>query len=161
MHADEVFCETQAPIAYFKKQNRNVKVWTSALKQFLSNRKEEQNCPNSVAAAHTYWSSGHNTICSVVYGPSITDVCLFFFYLFIFVPRKTNVASVPSKLDCLAICYQQSYIYETFPHLDFVSGKPLSILIPTWTQQNSQTHLDLWHVTSTGLHHHHKQSAFG
>lgn len=83
-------------------------------------------------------------LCSVMYGPSITDVCLFFFFLpFHFVPRKTKVPPVPSKLDCLAICYQQSHKYETLPHLDFVPGKPLSILIPTWAQPNSQAHLDL------------------
>lgn len=67
----------------------------------------------------------------------------FFFSPFHFVPRKIKVPPVPSKLDCLAICYQQPYTYETLPHSDFVSGKPLSILIPTWAQRNSQAHFDL------------------
>lgn len=47
------FCEARTPpITYFKKQYRNMIPWTLALKQFLPNGKEEENCPKYFAVAH-------------------------------------------------------------------------------------------------------------
>lgn len=121
-----------------------MKDWTLALKQFLSNRKKE--------LPQIFCSCLHLDF--LIFWPQQIRLCVvlaqyhrhlpffFFFHLFIFLPAKPKFLQF--HLNWIVYPFAlSSHTHETLPHLDFVSGKPLSILIPVWAQQNSQTHLDL------------------
>lgn len=131
------------PYYIFKKQNRNMKDWTLSLKQFLSNRKKELpqifcSCPHLDFLI--FWPQ-QIRLC-VVLAQYHKHLPFFFFHLFILLPAKPKFLQF--HLNWIVYPFAlSSHTHETLPHLDFVSGKPLSILIPAWAQQNSQTHSDL------------------
>lgn len=106
--------------------------WTLALKQFLTNGKEEKNCPKYFAVAHTEITGlATPPQGSVEYQPTITGLFFFFnSYFFYFCPQQKQSSSSSIWNWTNAICYQQLYTHEPLPRSDFVSGKHSAFFSP-------------------------------